>query len=86
MDVSAIMCDAEGTKVNSVYYKNKNSFHDAVILKSIKDDSSYFEIDLNNVSEEVSSIWFVVNIYRKSFDDVSSAKFEIMDSTAKIFC
>ncbi len=58
------MCDAEGNKVDSVYYKNKESFFSAVYLKSIKDDSTYFDIDLSKVSEEISSIWFVVNIYR----------------------
>jgi stress response protein SCP2 len=46
IDVSAILCDAEGTKVDSVYYKNKTSFYGAVSIKSIQEDSTYLDIDL----------------------------------------
>ena len=71
IDVSAIMCDAEGTKVDSVYYKNKQSMNGGALQqRSIKNDSTYFELDLEKMPAEVSSIWFVSSIYRKSFEDV----------------
>ena len=64
------MCDAEGTKVDSVYYKNKVSQHQAVHLRSIQDESTYFDVNFEKIDAEVSSIWFVANIYRKTFEEV----------------
>lgn len=37
LDISAILCDAEGSRVDSVYYKNLQSLQGAVLLKSIQD-------------------------------------------------
>ena len=72
IDISAILCDAEGTKVDSVYYKNKQSQKMAIELESITDESTQFGIELERIPEDVSSIWFVANIYRKSFEDVQN--------------
>jgi stress response protein SCP2 len=38
------------------------------------------------VSEEVSSIWLVVNIYRKSFDEVQWMNFSILSQNGNPFC
>jgi stress response protein SCP2 len=37
------------------------------------------------VRDETASIWFVVNVYRQSFNDVKSAKINIMNKKDKVF-
>jgi stress response protein SCP2 len=56
-----------------------------VNLSKIKDDSSFFDIDLNKVSDKTSSVWFVINTYKKSFGDVKSAKLNIMGKKGEDF-
>ena len=54
-------------------------------LKSIKDDSTYFDIYLEKIPAEVSSVWFVANIYRKTFEDVQNLSCHIRSHSSSTF-
>jgi stress response protein SCP2 len=56
-----------------------------VNLLKIKNDSTLFDIDLNKVSDKTSSIWFIINTYKKSFSDVKCAKLNIMSKKGEVF-
>ena len=84
MNVSAIICDSDGDKID-IANSNKKSSSGAVNLSKNQDNSAFFDIDLNKVSNKISSVWFVANMNKKSFSDVESVKINFMNKKEKVF-